>query len=71
MESNPLLKLKIDRSTMSVAALTDESDDKAYWLARTPHERLRQVEILRRINYGPRAARRLQRILEIAERKGR
>ena len=71
MESNPLSKLKIDRSTMSVVALTDESDDKAYWLARTPHERLRQVEILRRINYGPRAARRLQRILEITERKGR
>jgi hypothetical protein len=26
--------------------------EKAYWLARTPSERLQQVEILRRINDG-------------------
>ena len=67
MESNLLSKLKIDRSAISVASLTDESDEKVYWLGRTPHERLRQVEILRRINYGRRAARRLQRVLEVAD----
>lgn len=39
----------------------------ADWFGRTPHERLRQVEILRRINYGRRAARRLQRVLEVAD----
>jgi hypothetical protein len=71
MKSNLLSKLKVDRSVMSVAALTDEPDDKAYWLARTPHERLRQVEILRRINYGYQTAGRLQRVLEIIERTRR
>jgi len=61
--------LKIDRKAFSVAALTDDSDKKAYWLARTPYERLKQVEILRRINYGARATARLQRVLEIADRE--
>jgi hypothetical protein len=61
--------LKVDRSTFSVASLTDASDEKAYWIARTPHERLKQVEILRRINYGYRATLRLQRVLEVAERE--
>ena len=31
------------------------------------NERLKQVEILRRINYGTRATARLQRVLEITE----
>ena len=61
--------LKIDRKAFSVGSLTDPSDEKAYWLSRTPAERLRQVEILRRINYGHRAAARLQRVLEITERE--
>ena len=60
--------LKVDRTAFSVASLTDPSDEKAYWLSRTPQERLRQVEILRRINYGHRATARLQRVLEITER---
>lgn len=62
--------LKIDRKAFSVGSLTEPSDEKAYWLARTPAERLQQVEILRRINYGHRATARLQRVLEIAERNG-
>lgn len=64
-------KLKLDRSAFSVASLTDETDEKAYWLARTPYERLKQMEILRRINYGRGAARRIQRVLEITEREER
>jgi len=63
--------LKIDRTALSVGSLTDPSDEKAYWLARTPSERLKQVEILRRINYGHRATVRLQRVLEITEREWR
>jgi len=61
--------LKIDRKALSVGSLTDPSDEKAYWLARPPAERLKQVEILRRINYGHRATVRLQRVLEITERE--
>jgi hypothetical protein len=63
--------LKVDRSAFSVSSLTDVSDEKAYWLARTPEERIKQVEILRRINYGSAAAARLQRVLEIVEREKR
>lgn len=63
--------LRINRKVISVSSLTDASDEKAYWLAQTPYERLKQVEILRRINYGHRATARLQRVLEITERKGR
>ena len=61
--------LKVDRKAFSVVSLTDDSDEKAYWLARTPQERLKQVEILRRINYGTKSAARLQRVLEITERE--
>jgi hypothetical protein len=71
MKPSILSNLKVDRSAFSVASLTDESDEKAYWHASTPQERLKQVEILRHINYGHRAAARLQRVLEVTERKGR
>ena len=60
--------LKVDRNAFAVTSLMDEPDDKAYWLSRTPHERLRQMELLRRINYGYRATIRLQRVLEFAQR---
>jgi len=71
MERDLVSKLKLNRSAFSVASLADESDEKAYWLARTPYERLRQVEILRRINYGHRATTRLQRVPEIVEQNVR
>jgi hypothetical protein len=60
--------LKVDKKSFSVSSLSDESDDKAYWLSKTPHERLIATELMRQINYGydPTTAR-LQRILEIAE----
>lgn len=62
--------LKVDRTALSVRSLDDptEEEDKAYWLSRTPQERLRYMEILRRINYGHRATARLQRVLEFAQR---
>lgn len=59
--------LKVDRKVFSVASLFDPSDEKSYWLSCTPQERLRQIEILRRINYGHHATARLQRVLEFAE----
>jgi len=68
MSTNHLTSLKVDRTVMTVASLGDDSDEKAYWLSRTPHERLRHMELLRRINYGPRAAARLQRVLEVTQR---
>ncbi|MCI0561042.1 MAG: hypothetical protein MN733_21355, partial [Nitrososphaera sp.] len=69
-EMSPLLppSLRVDRTAFSVTSQFDDADEKAYWLVRTPAERLRHMETLRRINYGRRATARLQRILEIAER---
>jgi len=69
MASSLPANLKVDRKTFSVGSLNEPSDEKEYWLARTPSERLKQVEILRRINYGHRATARLQRVLEVTERE--
>jgi hypothetical protein len=59
--------LKIDKKSFSVISLSDDSDDKVYWFGKPPIERLKHIEILRRINYGNSAASRLQRVFEIAE----
>ena len=69
MTSQDVPELKVDRKAFTIAALGDESDEKAYWHARTPQERLQHLDLLRRINYGSQATARLQRIFEIAERQ--
>ena len=56
--------LKIDKSVFSVVSLEESNEEKEYWFSRTPYERLRHLEQLRRINYGRRATSRLQRVLE-------
>jgi hypothetical protein len=63
-----LSDLKMDKKSFSVVSLTDPPDDRYYWFEKTPIERLKHMEMLRKINYGYRAAARLQRLLEIAER---
>lgn len=61
---------KMDKTAFSVVSLSDESDEKAYWLSKTPHERLLAVEFLRQIAYGyDPVSTRLQRVFEIAEFK--
>ena len=50
-------------------AAADEAD-RAYWLAQTPAARLRELERLRRLNFGYGEGRplpRFQRILKVAE----
>ena len=61
---------KVDRTAFSFVSSFEEAErqDREYWLSRTPLERLQQMELLRRINYGADATARLQRVLEIAER---
>ena len=61
---------RLDRSAFAVFSSFAEADaaDKAYWLSRTPAERVGHVEFLRRINYGARASERRQRVLEIVTR---
>jgi len=65
---SPLDTLKVDRTVISVGSIFDESDEKTYWLSRTPAERLEALELYRQIAYGydPNTLR-LQRVLEIAE----
>ncbi|MEJ2647502.1 MAG: hypothetical protein P8016_03715 [Sedimentisphaerales bacterium] len=61
---------KLDRTAFSVGSVFDESDEKAYWLSKTPEERLEAVELMRQIIYGyDPSTTRLQRVFEIAQRK--
>jgi hypothetical protein len=58
-------KTKLDRAHFSVANLND-SDEKAYWLSKSPAERLEALELMRQMIYGYDPARtRLQRILTV------
>ncbi len=45
-----------------------EAKEKAYWFSQSPLFRLETIEILRKINYGKEATKRLQRIFEVAKR---
>lgn len=60
--------IKMDRASFSTASLLEESDEKEYWLARTPHERLAALELMRQIIYGyDPISTRLQRVLTVAK----
>ncbi len=59
---------RLDKTAFSVANLTDEPDERAYWHSKTPEERLRAAEYLRQLLYGyDPATLRLQRVFEIVE----
>jgi hypothetical protein len=58
---------KLDRSAFSVSDRFDDDEVRRYWHSRTPAERLAQVEILRRINYGNRATEGIARVIEVVE----
>ena len=65
-----LHQARLDRTVFSVASLTDESDEKQYWLTKSPYERLRALELMRQIIYGyDPSTERLQRFFEVAERQ--
>ncbi len=42
----------LQRTAFIVALVFDQSDEKLYWLSKTPYERLEAVELMRRIIYG-------------------
>jgi hypothetical protein len=65
-----LPKNSLNKSVVTISSLTDDSDEKDYWLNATPQERLIALETMRQINYGYDATTaRLQRFFEIAELK--
>jgi hypothetical protein len=60
---------KVDRSALEMTTLEEiEGRDLAYWLTRTPAERLEALELLRQIHYGydPVTAR-VKRVMEVVE----
>lgn len=65
---NTIDPFKMNKSVLSVVALSEESDEKEYWHAKTPQERLAAVELMRQINYGyDPTTTRLQRVFEVAQ----
>jgi hypothetical protein len=61
---------KVRRDVFKITSLSDPSDDKEYWLSKTPEERLEAVEIMRRIVYGDEALKRLDKsVFEVIQRE--
>ncbi len=61
--------VKMDKAAFSVVSLADDSDEREYWLKKSPRERLEAVELLRQMNYGyDPATVRLQRVFAVSEK---
>ena len=61
---------KLDKKVFHVSSIRDESDEKSYWLSKTPAERLQAMELMRQINYGyDPTTERIQRVLKVINRK--
>jgi hypothetical protein len=59
---------KLDKKTITISSIHEESDEIAYWLSKIPQERMEAIEVMRQIIYGyDPATTRLQRVFEIAE----
>ena len=73
LDQNDRTEERIDRSTFIIFDSFAEADaaTRAYWHSRTPAERVRHAEYLRRLNYGLRATDPFQRVFEIVERRSR
>ncbi len=65
---NSLREGKVDRTVFSVRRLTDPDDTVAYWLTKTPQERLRAGEELRQIIYGYGKSARMERVVSVDKR---
>lgn len=59
---------RMNRQALEVGTLDDQGNELAYWLTRTPAERLEALELLRQIHHGydPLTAR-LTRVLDVVE----
>ena len=56
----------LDKSKLTVTRLGDTEEEKAYWLSRTPEERLAAIEVSRRMVYGEDAATaRMVKVIEV------
>ena len=59
--------MKMDKTQFSVARLSEESDEAAFWQTQSPEARLEALELMRQVMYGydPSTAR-LEKLFEIA-----
>jgi len=66
--SNKTQTYQMDKSAFSAGSPYDEGDERDYWRAKTPLERLEAIEFMRQVMYGydPSTAR-LQRVIEFAK----
>ena len=63
-----LLEMRLNKTKISVLNSFDNSEEKEYWLSRTPQERLLHIEKLRRICYGEEATKRMDKtVIEIVQ----
>jgi len=61
-----ITETRLDKTKFTVMSEFDNSDEKEYWLSRTPEERLLHVEKLRRICYGEEATKSMDKsVIEI------
>jgi hypothetical protein len=67
-EGNGELSPRMDRTALSVVPLSQADDEAKYWLTKTPEERLRAVEQIRRTLYGEAATGRMEKVLEVVRR---
>jgi len=65
--NDDLNEYRLDKTAFSVARLEDEPDERAYWRSKTPEERLRAAEFLRRQLYGEAALHPMQKVFEVVE----
>jgi hypothetical protein len=57
---------RVERSAVVVSNLHERSDERAYWLSKTPTERLAALELMRQVIYGyDPSTTRLQRVLSV------
>ncbi|MDD3544444.1 MAG: hypothetical protein PHG96_03685, partial [Kiritimatiellae bacterium] len=66
------IRWTLNRSVLSIVYEGSSDEDAVWWYKRTPNERFQHMEYLRQINYGyDPVTSRLQRVLEIVERRPR
>jgi hypothetical protein len=56
------------KRVLTIGSLADEGNDKAFWLSKTPDERMEALELLRQTIYGyDPATARVERVLTIVD----
>jgi len=64
----PRPQFQLDKSIVSLCSLGEDGDTKAYWLSKTPLERLESLEFLRQTLYGYDPVNdRVQRVLTVVD----